>query len=120
MLREPSSPASMRMRFRTLSPSSVGSSASRLTSTGRVLADLSNDEVDESSRDDDLLDDRLAIEVALNVVAGLGQLEELVLSRVGRDLDPVPQLAVHLDDQHVGVALEQSRIRLGPGLLPDP
>ena len=39
MCREPSSPASMRMLVRSLCHSSTGASASRLTSTGELLAD---------------------------------------------------------------------------------
>src|SRR5689334_11081864 len=124
MFREPSSPASMRMRLRSLCHSSVGASASRLTSTGRVLADLGadliDDEVDEPARDDDLLDDRLAVEMALDVLARPRQLGQLLLRRVRCDLDPVAELAVDLHDQHVGLALEQGCIGLRPGLLPDP
>src|SRR5512132_2397941 len=120
MFREPSSPASMRMWLRSLCHSSVGASASRLTSTGLFLADLANDEVDESSRNDDLLDDRLAVEMPLDVLAGPGQLQEPLLRRIALHLDPIAELAVHLHDQHVGLPLQQIRIRLGPWLLPDP
>src|SRR3954447_17872874 len=124
MFREPSSPASMRMRLRSLCHSSVGASASRLTSTGGVLADLGadliDDQVHEPARNDDLLDDRLAVEMALNVLAPSRQLGQLRLGGVGRDLEPVAELAVDLHDQHVGVALEQCRVGFRPGLLPDP
>src|SRR5512132_1268178 len=119
MFREPSSPASMRMWLRSLCHSSVGASASRLTSTGLFLADLANDEVDESSRNDDLLDDRLAVEMPLDVLAGPGQLQEPLFRRVAVHLDPIAELAVHLHDEHVGLPLQQIRIRLGPWLLPD-
>src|SRR3954454_15417141 len=123
MFREPSSPASMRMRLRSLCHSSVGASASRLTSTGGVLADLGadliDDQVHEPTRNDDLLDDRLAVDLALNVLAPSRQLRQLRLGGLGRDLDSVTELAVDLHDQHVGVALGQCRGGCRTGLRLD-
>ena len=75
MLREPSSPASMRMCERSRCHSSTAASERRLTSIGALSTRQSgprepvakrsaNDQVDELARDDDLLDDLLAVEVA--------------------------------------------------------
>src|SRR5687768_12508116 len=96
MFREPSSPASMRMLVRSPCHSSVGASARRLTSTSRFLPDpgpgrcergvLADDEVDQLAGNDDLLGHLFAVQVALDVLAALGQLDQLLLRGVGADL----------------------------------
>ena len=50
----------------------------------------------------------------------LGEAQQLVLRSVGGSLDAIAQLAVDLDDERHGLAAEQGRVGLGPGLLPDP
>ena len=62
----------------------------------------------------------LAVEVALDVLALPGEPQKLLLGRARVGLDPVPELAVHLNHQHEGVPLEQLLVGLRPGLLPDP
>src|SRR5204863_8501617 len=79
-----------------------------------------DDQVDELSRDDDLLDALLAVELAPHGVRAPGELDEFLLGGVHRRLDAGAQLAVHLDDEGEGVALEQGRVRPRPRHLPYP
>src|SRR5262245_26297170 len=112
MLREPSSPASMRTWVRSRCHSSTGASARRLTSIGGFVPDIrprtwkksANDQIDELAGHDDLLDDLLAVEPAAHVLALPRGRQQLLLRGLGGDLDPVAELAVDLDDEGHGVA----------------
>ena len=73
-----------------------------------------------ASRDDDLLADLLAVQELLNPSRRARLLDQLLLGHVRRDLDPVAHAAVDLDHEFERLTLQQRRIRLRPGLLPQP
>src|SRR5215212_285381 len=88
----------------------------RSRAAARFLAD---DEVDELARHHDHLHHLLAVDLRLQAGRARERLE--LLARRGRGgLHAVAQLAVDLHHELHGVALEQRRVRVRPGLLPHP
>src|SRR5688500_17500793 len=104
MVRAPSSPASMRMWGRRRCHSVTAASENRLTSMRRLSSrpeatachGSANDEVDELAGDDVLLDDLLAVQVALHGISADRQAHELLLGGVHSGLDPGAEPAVDL------------------------
>src|SRR5262245_43977369 len=117
----------MRMCERSRCNSVTAASENRLTSMRRLStrpgADacyrLSDYQVDELPGHDDLLDDLLAVEMALDGLGASGQLQQLGLWGTHRRLDARPEPPVDLDHQRERVALEQRGVGLRPRLLPD-
>ena len=56
----------------------------------------------------------------LHLRRGFRPRDELLLRQVGRNLEAVAHLSVHLDDELERVLLEHGRIGLRPGLQPQP
>src|SRR4051812_4388645 len=93
-----------------------GPSGGTLRSRG-AAGFLADDEVDELARHHDHLHHLLAVHLRLQARRACKRLE--LLARRGRGrLHAVAQLAVDLHHELHRVALEQGRVRVGPGLLP--
>ena len=78
-----------------------------------------HDEIHEFSRYNDGLDDLPAVEPGRQLLGFARYPLLLLLGCVGRRLEAVDQLAVHLDDERNGVRHEQVPVGLRPRFLPD-
>src|SRR4029453_5794026 len=79
-----------------------------------------DDEIDESPGDDDRVLQLLAVDVRGNARKLSFARDKLVLIEAGGHLHLAADAAVHLDDELEGLALEVSRVGLGPRSLPEP
>ena len=88
------------------------------TGRGGVLTGSSHTRLTSFPGHHDLLDDLLAVEVALDRVGAAGELQELLLGRVRRRLDARPSLPLTWTTS-VKVSLSSSAGRPSARLLPD-